>query len=1442
MVPGVSVYKNLPMPIKIGLLVITGGSILTAMAYLVPLRLLLVIFIGLVFVALLLFLYWRLLKLLKKRKAAPMEHGVIENTSATPQGVSTAAHLARMDDLRKKFEEGVAKFRAAGKSIYNFPWYAIVGEPGSGKTEAIRHCNVGFPPGLQDQFQGAGGTLNMNWWFTDYAVILDTAGRLMFEEVETGGSSEWKEFLKLLKKYRPRCPINGVFLVIPADSLIKDTADEIEQKASKIARQFDVIQRVLDVRFPVFVVVTKSDLINGFRDFFDNLEDPQLQHQILGWSNPAQLDEPYNPDFIDQQLKTVQGRLFRRRLALLQEIVSEADEKPGIEKKRVPDTLYAFPQSLTKIAPRMARYLELIFGVGSQWSCKPLFFRGIYFTSSMREGSALDEDLAESLGVSVDSFPDGRVWERDRAYFLRDLFVKKVFHEKGLVTYATNAKRQHIRRKAAVLISAAASVILLLLCTFYAGIWFRRSIGEMKEYFEVPAKLIATSDAREASQLQVIKHEGEGLYRYIGRAGIPDMPDDITRSSFSTRLAERVDRWEKKGVPWIFAPAAKFTRGITSEKLNNAQAVIYDAAVLGPFLDASGQIMVNQKNGKWTGENPETKVLRQFIRLKANKALNKEGEYSTQTFLDPLFAYIFRSDDTTEDKEASVKRIQMYNEDKINLHQPIDAIYGTSLFPASVKTDPNFLETAISNGITLFNDYWSDSNQIGTDSRDYAYVDTIEKLKDAFDKFDVAEQRILTLRERFSSKSDKARVNERWDEFASDWSASFKSLAESRENIRKFIGSLNNPPSLGELWANVATNSLRDVNDQYQLLLSEMETENAKKNNFLLQMHAKLEAVYSEITGKLINSEFAEELKLIDERFYAQSRGGNNLYEVRFQMYSNCNEQFVEIQTDTFDKVRAAILKVDENIEKARSNINELLALGPTVYRFQEATDTCGFSLDLTQQKKLYTVVEFGLRSAPKSVEELGKFIEKQGTWDWTNLPSNIANRKYDPKVAEVMLGGWKTIGDTLQRLPEEAEFQKAYGDANEIYSVEYPKLYFDYWLDMVPESTLISKVERDSEQFKTLIVRNVFDELIGGFGGLLEKAVTPLRPYIPQSEERVKQFDATLANVKDSRNYDKIYNRCRAVLDNWRELSDDVSVCRSSLLRIKPADYIEDYAPFTCDSPAEFVDTYWSELTLRLLSELSNKVQGQGKEAFDNLRTQFGQKFPLERDSQTNLTQKELVEASSCLNQVRLQEVFAQGTIGVGDETGSDKIDEQLKRLREVILPEPYQQWFGRIEKVFQCLPKTEDPYYCKIILLSQNEQRKIIGQDEKLLIDYLTEFRLVQGDRKSERFNTRSRENLSVGMFEYPGSSLHIEFFQYPSDTEMHTSAEFPEPWAPLRMLHQCYDQKRKGYVKLEVKSEKDLGGVLFLQLEFYRDADGKYPVDFPSPDQWPSLKSEH
>ena len=142
-------------------------------------------------------------------------------------------------------------------------------------------------------------------------------------------------------------------------------------------------------------------------------------------------------------------------MALLLEPVNTED--PNARRADQVDDLYSFPDSLVAIAPRLRRYMEMIF-VQGEWSPKPLFVRGIYFTSSMRQGSALDKELADALGVPVDSLPEGRVWDQERAFFLRDLFMKKVFPEKGLVTREKKATGLHRRRKVAVLAAGFGAV------------------------------------------------------------------------------------------------------------------------------------------------------------------------------------------------------------------------------------------------------------------------------------------------------------------------------------------------------------------------------------------------------------------------------------------------------------------------------------------------------------------------------------------------------------------------------------------------------------------------------------------------------------------------------------------------------------------------------------------------------------------------------------------------------------------------------------------------------------------------------------------------------------------------------------------------------------------------------------------------------------------------
>lgn len=512
----------------------------------------------------------------KKKRSQMFKDGMDSSSAASPRGISDPNKRAKLDELRRKFVEGVQAYRSRGKDLYSLPWYVIVGEAGGGKSEAIRHSNIGFPPGLQDELQGVGGTINMHWWFSDRAVLLDTAGRMIFEEVPAGESSEWKEFLGLLKNARPNCPINGMILVVPCDSLIKDSEVEVEQKARKLAQQLDLIQRTLDIRFPVTVLITKADLLVGFREFFDEIRDPRLQHQIFGWSNPDKLDAPFRATEVDKFLEEVASRLSQRRLTLLRDPAPE--NKEGRRADEV-DTLYGLPTSLTKLTPRLRKYLETIFAQGA-WSLPPLFLRGIYFSSALREGAALDADLATALGVPVDTLGDFKVWERERSFFLRDLFLEKMFREYGLVTRATNTATMLRKRKQLLFGGGSLALIIFVLLAWLGMHSFRNSVEQQQQAWSKVA------DTNWVEELALIPRGNGGVYEPVTDARDYELRQQRIATNHLAIRQQSTNQLRLDGISRLFFS------GLASEyreKSGNAQRIVYEAGVIKPLVDASRQ-------------------------------------------------------------------------------------------------------------------------------------------------------------------------------------------------------------------------------------------------------------------------------------------------------------------------------------------------------------------------------------------------------------------------------------------------------------------------------------------------------------------------------------------------------------------------------------------------------------------------------------------------------------------------------------------------------------------------------------------------------------------------------------------------------------------------------------------------------------------------------------
>src|SRR3954464_762585 len=117
------------------------------------------------------------------------------------------------------------------------PWYVIIGPSASGKTTAIRSSGIKMPLGKSAKVKGVGGTRNCDWWMTNEAILLDTAGRWSTEDDDR---EEWLAFLDLLKRTRPQKPINGILLAVSLAEL-QGEEEDIEALAHKLRERIDEV-------------------------------------------------------------------------------------------------------------------------------------------------------------------------------------------------------------------------------------------------------------------------------------------------------------------------------------------------------------------------------------------------------------------------------------------------------------------------------------------------------------------------------------------------------------------------------------------------------------------------------------------------------------------------------------------------------------------------------------------------------------------------------------------------------------------------------------------------------------------------------------------------------------------------------------------------------------------------------------------------------------------------------------------------------------------------------------------------------------------------------------------------------------------------------------------------------------------------------------------------
>jgi len=216
-------------------------------------------------------------------------------------GEAIAAAMASPDEaesdgpaLKEAIEDAIATLRRArgkgGDPLYELPWYVMIGPPGAGKTTALVNSGLKFPLAAGAKpISGVGGTRYCDWWFTEDAILLDTAGRYTTQDSDPNADRRsWLALLDLLKTHRPRQPVNGVIVAISIEDLLTSPAEEIEAHANALRKRLAELHERLGVEFPVYALFTKADLVAGFMEFFGDLTEAERQRV---WGHTFQTDE-----------------------------------------------------------------------------------------------------------------------------------------------------------------------------------------------------------------------------------------------------------------------------------------------------------------------------------------------------------------------------------------------------------------------------------------------------------------------------------------------------------------------------------------------------------------------------------------------------------------------------------------------------------------------------------------------------------------------------------------------------------------------------------------------------------------------------------------------------------------------------------------------------------------------------------------------------------------------------------------------------------------------------------------------------------------------------------------------------------------------------------------------------------------------------------------------
>ena len=408
-----------------------------------------------------------------RRAARPPKQG-IDNDSVHESHQVDSPERAQAATIQKRVREAIQTLkssklgeRSVRGALYALPWYMVIGNPAAGKSTSIVQSGLRFPfsRSTENILQGIGGTRNCDWFFSNDGILIDTAGRYAVRNEDKG---EWLGFLALLKKNRPKAPINGILIAASIAELNEARPGDAISLAESLRQRVQELTETLEVFAPVYVMFTKADLIAGFVEFFED-HDAKEREKVWGATLPYKPDPP--ADTVAQ---------FNAHFDALQDgLKALALARMSLHRgEPLSPAVLAFPLEFAGTKTVLRSFIATLFQ-DNPFQYRPIF-RGFYFTSAVQMGvssSRTRNEVADQFTLlpSTDLAPAAPMTEN--GFFLKDLFARVIFADRHLVRQ--HASRTKLRARSRGYAVCVLGLAVLLACWTWSYVGNRQIVNSV---------------------------------------------------------------------------------------------------------------------------------------------------------------------------------------------------------------------------------------------------------------------------------------------------------------------------------------------------------------------------------------------------------------------------------------------------------------------------------------------------------------------------------------------------------------------------------------------------------------------------------------------------------------------------------------------------------------------------------------------------------------------------------------------------------------------------------------------------------------------------------------------------------------------------------------------------------------------------------------------------